>query len=146
MTREEYEERRRAFEEQHRADVALMNAAQEARIRSLDRLWQEELDRERSAAAPEAFPAPAPAPVQPAPAPKPMRERYTVVNDLDDALPELPEIFERRDVIRALGYEPPRTTLYHALAQLQKEGAIAIETLSGGGARVRYRKLPVEDD
>lgn len=140
MTREEYEERRRAFEEQHRADVALMNAAQEARIRSLDRLWQEELDR--SGAAPDASPAPA----QPAPAPKPMRERYSVVNDLDDALPELPEIFERRDVIRALGYEPPRTTLYHALAQLQKEGAIAIETLSGGGARVRYRKLPSEDD
>ena len=142
MTREEYEERRRAFEEQHRADVALMNAAHEARIRSLDRLWQEELDPERSAAAPEASPAPA----QPAPAPKPMRERYAVVTDLDDALPEIPEIFDRRDVIRALGYEPPRTTLYHALAQLQKEGAIAIETFSGGGARVRYRKLPVEDD
>src|SRR5215213_8927520 len=48
MTREEYEERRRAFEEQHRVDVALMNAAQEARIRSLDRLWQEELDRART--------------------------------------------------------------------------------------------------
>lgn len=143
MTREEYEERRRAFEEQHRADVALMNAAQEARIRSLDRLWQEELDRQPSAAVPEA--SPALAPVQPAPAPRPMRERYSVVTDLDDVLPGLPEIFDRRDVIRALGYEPPRTTLYHALAQLQKEGAIAIETLSGGGARVRYRKLPAED-
>jgi hypothetical protein len=142
MTREEYEERRRAFEEQHRADVALMNAAQEARIRSLDRLWQEELDRERSAAAPDASPVP----VQPAPAPKPMRPRYSVRDDLDDALPELPEIFERRDVIRALGYEPPRTTLYHALEQLRREGAIAIESYSGGGARVRYRKLPAEDD
>jgi len=75
-----------------------------------------------------------------------MRERYSVVTDLDDVLPELPEIFERRDVIRALGYEPPRTTLYHALVQLQREGAIAIETLSGGGSRVRYRKLPSEDD
>ncbi|MFL6201601.1 MAG: hypothetical protein ACJ76J_20710 [Thermoanaerobaculia bacterium] len=143
MTREEYEERRRAFEEQHRADVALMNAAQEARIRSLDRLWQEGLDREPSAAAPEA--SPAPAPVEPTPAPQPMRERYSVANDLDGALPGLPEIFDRRDVIRALGYDPPRTTLYHALAQLQKEGAIAIETYSGGGTRVRYRKLSTED-
>ena len=141
MTREEYEERRRAFEEQHRADVALMNAAQEARIRSLDRLWQEELDREWPAAAPDASPAT----VEPAPAPKPTRERYSVVNDLDEALPGLPEVFDRRDVIRALGYEPPRTTLYHALDYLRQEGIIAIESYSVGGAKVRYRKLPAAD-
>ena len=28
MTREKYEERRRALEEQHRADIALLNAAE----------------------------------------------------------------------------------------------------------------------
>ena len=37
MTREEYEERRCALEEQHRADIALLNAAQELRLRALDR-------------------------------------------------------------------------------------------------------------
>ena len=40
MTREDYEERRRALEEQHRADVALLNATQELRLRSLERLWR----------------------------------------------------------------------------------------------------------
>jgi hypothetical protein len=41
MTREEYEERRRALEEQHRADIALLNAAQELRLRALERFWRE---------------------------------------------------------------------------------------------------------
>jgi hypothetical protein len=40
MTRGEYEERRRALEAQRQADIALINAAHETRIRSLDRLWQ----------------------------------------------------------------------------------------------------------
>ncbi|HEX5719274.1 MAG TPA: hypothetical protein VF179_24140 [Thermoanaerobaculia bacterium] len=139
MTPEEYEERRRAFEEQHRADVALMNAAHEARIRSLDRLRQEALDGGRPAAAPE----PSRAPVQPSPPPasKPMSPRYSVTNDLEEALPQLPQVFNRQDILRALGYEPARTTLFRALNQLQKEGAIAIETYSEGGTMVRYRKL-----
>lgn len=137
MTRKEYEERRSAFEEQHRADVALMNAAQEARIRSLDRLWQEALDRERAAAAPEVSRVP----VEPTPESRPMRPRYSVANDLDHALPGLPEVFDRKDIVRALGYEPPRTTLYNALDRLQQEGEIAIETYSEGGRTVRYRKL-----
>lgn len=57
-----------------------------------------------------------------------MSPRYSVASDLDDALPRLPEAFERKDVVRALGYEPPRTALYHALDRLQQEGAIAIQT------------------
>lgn len=53
MTRGEYEERRRALEEQHRADIALMNAAHEARLRSLEALRQEAIEREREGAAPD---------------------------------------------------------------------------------------------
>ena len=135
MTREEYEERRRAFEQQHRADVALMNAAQEARIRSLDRLWQETLDGERPAGAP-VQPAP-----PPAPAPKPTRPRNSVINDLEDALPQLPQVFDRQDVVRVLGYKPAPTTLFSALNRLREEGAIAPENYSEGGTKVRYRKL-----
>ena len=139
MTREEYEERRRAFEEQHRVDVALMNAAQEARIRSLDRVWQESLERERSASEiPRAPVQPAPSP---APAPRTLRPRYSVITDLEEAFPQLPQVFTRKDIVRALGYEPPRTTLYHALERLQHEGVIAIETRSEGGTTARYRKV-----
>jgi hypothetical protein len=149
MTREEYEERRRALEEQHRADVALLNAAQELRLRSLERLWREGVEGEPDAAAPDAFAAVAqpvtdvrePAPRAAYPALKPMRERYSVVNDLEAALPDLPEVFDRRDIIRALGYAPARTTLLRALGMLAKEGAIDVEDPSAGGITTRYRKL-----
>lgn len=45
MTREEYEERVRALEEQHRADVAVLNAAHETRLRSLARLREDAMER-----------------------------------------------------------------------------------------------------
>ena len=127
MTGQEYEERRSALEEQLRADIALLNAAHEARIRALDRLRQESPGGELPAA--------------PSPAPKPMRQRYSVMNDLEDALPKLPQIFKRQDILRALGYEPPRTTLFRALNRLQEDGAITAENHSPGGTMVRYRKL-----
>ena len=137
MTREEYEERRRSFEEQHRAEIALLNAAHEVRIRSLERLWQEALGREERPAAAEAPPAP----VQPAPAAKSVRPRYSVFQDLEEALPRLPDVFDRQDIDRVLGYESARTTLFRAVQRLRDQGAIAIEAASSGGALVRYRKL-----
>jgi hypothetical protein len=76
---------------------------------SLERLWREGVEGEPDAAAPDAFAAVAqpvtnvrePAPAAADPALKPMRERYSVVNDLEAALPELPEVFDRRDITRA---------------------------------------------
>jgi hypothetical protein len=153
MTREEYEERRRALEEQHRADVALLNAAQELRLRSLERLWREGFEGERATVAPDTSVTVAPpvttvrepVPTAVDPAPKPMRERYSVVNDLEAALPDLPEVFDRRDIIRVLGYVPARTTLLRALGMLKKEGAVAIEDPSPGGLTTSYRKLGSSD-
>ncbi|HYN19391.1 MAG TPA: hypothetical protein VE078_00405, partial [Thermoanaerobaculia bacterium] len=40
MTREEYDARRMALEQQLQADMALIQAAHATRIRSLERLWQ----------------------------------------------------------------------------------------------------------
>ncbi len=153
MTREDYEERRSALEEQHRADVALLTAAHELRLRSLERLWREGAGGEPEAAAPEhsAVAAPPAATVREAvpeaaiPVAKPKTERYSVVNDLEDALSELPEIFDRHDIRRALGYEPPRTTLLRALKMLVEEGAIAAVGISSGGVKTRYRKLASSD-
>ena len=128
MTREEYEERRRALEEQHRADIALLNAAQELRLRALERFWREGVEGE-------------PVPAAAAPAPKPVRKRYSVAYDLQAALPELPEVFDRHNIIRALGYVPARTTLLRALERLQEEGVVAVEDYSPGGITTLYRKL-----
>ncbi|MEA2560638.1 MAG: hypothetical protein QOH06_2142 [Acidobacteriota bacterium] len=137
MTREEYEKRRRALEEQFRADIALMNAAHETRIRSLERLWQDTAENSSESARPAASAAPA----QPAkPAPKRLRPRGSVLNDLDAALPGLPKEFDKHDIAQALGYEPAHTTLFRALRQLQAEGTLKIEDHSSGGVTTRYRK------
>lgn len=130
MTREQYEERRRALEEQLRADIALVHAAHEVRVRSLESLRQagKEGDQE-------------PAPASPNAARNPSRPRGSVLDDLEAALPRLPDIFDKRDVVGALGYKPSRPTLFRALQQLQQKREIAIQDYSAGGNLTRYRKL-----
>lgn len=142
MTREEYEARRMALEQQLQADMALIQAAHATRIRSLERLWRVAEAGEES----EIVPSPvAVAPAKPAVAPHPRPESSkppgVVLEDLDAALPQLPEMFDRRDIDRLLGYRAVRPTLYRALAQLQSEGKVEIVRYSGGGHRTRYRKL-----
>jgi hypothetical protein len=142
MTREEYEVRRQALEEQHCADVALLSAAHGLRLRSLERLWRGAVEGEQDAVVPEA-PATTvhePVPAAPDPSPPPVRARHSVLSDLEAAFPGLPEIFDRNDIIGALGYVPPRTTLLRALNLLRQEGVIAIETYSSGGMKTSYRK------
>jgi len=129
MTQEEFEERRRALEERHRADVALMNEAHAARLRSLEELRQASGPADRGQAAP-----------QPSP-PAPARQPGRVLDDLGEALTDLPEVFDKNDVARALGYEPSRATLLRALRQLKADGEIIQESYSMGGVTTRYRKL-----
>ncbi len=134
MTREEYEERKRALEAQHLADIALMNVAHQARMRSLESLW------ENAGTAPRSAPQPSP-PAPPEPAAKPRRERNSVLDDLIAAFPGLPETFDKHDIVRALGYEPAHGTLFRALKAFQSEGRITATSLSIGGTTNRYRKL-----
>lgn len=95
--------------------------------------------RERLAAAVEPHVAAA------APSAKPPLAPNAVFNDLYVAL-DLPEIFDRYDIIRVLGYVPARATLARALESLKDEGMIALETQSLGGSVNRFRKLVLEDD
>lgn len=128
MTREQYKERRRALEGQLQADLALVHAAHEVRVRSLERIWQGFKEGDQRSASPAA-------------AINPPRPRGSVLDDLAAALPRLPEIFDKTDVAGALGYKPSRTTLFRALQQLQKNREIAIQDYSAGGSLTRYRKL-----
>jgi hypothetical protein len=135
MTRDEYEARRRALEAQLQADISLIHAAHEVRVRSLDSLWQAEDGNAPAAIVRETVPA------APAPARKTMRPRGAVLDDLQRALPQLPEVFDSRDVARVLGYTPARSTLFRALLLLKEEGAIAVDLSSPGGTSNTYRKL-----
>ena len=149
MTDEEYEERRRALEEELRSDLALIHAAHEARVRSLDRLRRLALEENESAVGSrpgkqrhdgtgttaEAEP-PAPAASR-----KPASPPGAFLNDLEAILSELPEVFDKKDVVRLVGYEPTHSTFFRALARLQDEGTVAVEDFSSGAVHTTYRKL-----
>lgn len=133
MTREDYEERLRALDAQLQADVALIHAGHEARVRSLDSLWQAAAAGDGKAAIPAAAPAP------PATPHETKRPPGATFDDLCEALPQLPEVFDKRDIVRVLGYTPPYTTLVRALDDLKGSGEIA----DGEGSRYRrsFRKV-----
>jgi hypothetical protein len=153
MTRSEYEQRRRALEAQLAADLELVRAAHEARLRALESLWR---------ASPEEGAAAAPAvPIgtqtgngtqpeigtqtgtqAPPAAASPVRRGYGMIDgDVEEALDALPEVFDKVALVRELGYEPPRSTLHRVLQGLVRAGKIEIKSYSEGRTRTKYRKV-----
>jgi hypothetical protein len=152
MRQSEYEQHRRALEAQFQADVELLRAGYQAKLRALEAVWLSSME-EALPAAPPPLPAPGPLllrasepeapPATPAsPAPEPALRPGQVRDDLEDIFADLPEEFEKRDVIRLLGYEPPPSTLNRALSDLLLAKRTKIVRHSSGYTRTRYRKLP----
>ena len=150
MTREEYEDRKRRLDEQLRAGVELLEAAHRQQVRALDLVWMTTADEEVAlprlpaevSSPPQAQPpAAAPSPAPPAPLKKPPRRTaWQLQGEVEAALEHVPEIFDRNDLCRALGYEPDRGSLYRALSQLKDDGIIVVEESGGGRTPSRYRK------
>jgi hypothetical protein len=157
MRQNEYERRRHALEAQLREDVELLRAGYQAKLRALEMLWLtspgealpagppacETLrlsETLHSAEKPPARETP-PEPETPKPPDRALR-RGQVMDDLAELFPELPEEFDRRDVIRVLGYEPPRATLFRALDQLLFDKHIIVTRYSDGRSPTRYGKAP----
>jgi hypothetical protein len=162
MRQGEYERRRHALEAQFHEDVELLRAGYQAKLRALEMVWltspEEALPAGCSASdavetlrLSETVPASETLPVRetlpPAPEP-PARRRGQVIDDIEDIFPELPEEFDKKDVIRLLGYDVPRATLHRVFSQLTIDGLIAMAHHSDGHTPTRYRKLPppLEED
>lgn len=172
MKSREYERRRRAIEEQLQADLELVRAAYQAKLRALEMMWLHSAESDGEAPRNEA-PAGAETPSETVPqgtvssetvpgetvpsetvpsetvpsetrADGPVRvsRRRDVLGDVEAVLPDLPELFEKRDLVQALGYEPSRSTLFRALDTLREQGKIEIALYSDGGTRTQYQKLP----
>ena len=156
----EYEQRRRAMERQLAADIEMLRAAHEIRVRALEQLWLDlsEKDQPSPAGGPEGGGAgeetAAAAPVPEVPigtqtgtqtgtqAPQEVRKGYGEVSlDIEEVFDSLPEVFDRPELVRTLGYQPVRTTFYRAIDTLVAEGRIQIESRSVGRHRTRYRKV-----
>jgi len=96
-------------------------------------------------AAPSSPPAPAPAAPSPSPAPEPRRRSgaHQLYKAIVAILDQLPERFEPRDVVAALGEEPRRSSLYNVLKTMVHDRWLAIEERGEGSLANLYRKLPV---
>jgi len=147
MTREEYETRKRRLDEQLRAGVELLEAAHRQQVRALDLVWMTTAEEAVSfphlpaeaSSRPEAPPAAAPAP--PPPPKPPRRTAWQLHNEVEAALAHVPEVFDRNDLCRALGYEPDRGSLYRTLWEMIGDGVLALEERGGGRTPSRYRKI-----
>jgi len=163
MRHGEYEQRRRALETQFREDVELLRAGYQAKLRALEMLWiaspgeslppvppaasetqrlSETLDSSETQQTSETVPPEPSEAAAPPPAQEPENRRGMVREEIEAAFEALPEEFDRQDLIRVLGYEPPRATLFRVLNQLVSEGWLSIASYSIGRLSTRYSKLP----
>jgi hypothetical protein len=160
-----YERYRQLLEEQLRADVELLYEGYCAKLRAfeaVERAREEgggslrpspELTASPPAADPPLLPPPLPlmpamppalAPAPP-PAPPPMPRGRSGAHELYsailDSLDQLPEVFDKNDVSRLLGYVPRRTNLHRVYRDLVKAGWLVVADPRGGRWPVRYRRL-----
>ena len=126
MTREEYDERRRRLDEELRAGRELLEASHRAQVRALDLHWM----AEQGSAVPE-----------PPPERRPRRPALELYDAVCERLDDLPEVFTKDDLCRALGETPDRRALFRVMQDLAREGWIRLEDRGAGRIPSSYRRL-----
>lgn len=139
MTQNEYEHYLRRLDEQLASGIELLKAAHAQQVHALELVW-----RMTSSEAPVRAAVPAPEAPVAAPAPAPRRGTGELIHDIHAALPRLPEVFDRRAVIQALGYEPDRSSLFRALKELSHEGVLVQVSIGEGRVPTTYRRAGTE--
>lgn len=141
MTREEYEDRKRRLDEQLRSGVELLEAGHRQQVRELELAWMASAEETDSSSRPVSQPVavPAPAPTAPPPGPR-RREAGEFQDEVVAALAHVPDVFDRNDLCRALGYKPVRGSLYRELWKLIEDGVLTLADRGAGRTPSRYRK------
>lgn len=137
MTRDDYEQQKRRLEEQLRAGVELLEAAFRHQLRALDLVWAATGGEPVTVPRIPAVPA---APIPPGPAPSARRRAWQLQEEVEAALAIVPEVFNRNDICRALGYEPDRASLYRTLEILVQEGTLDVQSEGSGNQPKRYKR------
>ncbi len=139
MTREEYEQRKLKLAEQLREGVALLEEGYQRQLRALELIWI--ADSNGAAVPPQQRPIAATVPATPPR--KPARHRLApgqLREDVETALAQMPEVFDRNDLLRALGYGPERSSLHRVLDRLVNEGVLVLDSYGAGKIAAKYRK------
>lgn len=141
MTEDEYQRRKRRLEEQLREGFELLQAAfREA----LELVWM--ATGEKEAVPPRTASEPSSSP-QPAPPARPRQKRGQLWKDIDAALDRLPEVFDRDDLVKALGYEPDRSALHRVMTGLRRQEILILKARSVGKFPAQWQKnYEVEED
>jgi hypothetical protein len=140
----EYERLRRNIEERLAADLELIQAAHQARLKALDALRLASADPQTPMESPlsvtqtEPVQEPGGLPVA-----VPRLRRGDLLADILKIFPDLPEIFDKADVVRLIGYEPNRPGLHRVWDKLREDGKITMERFSAGRRPTRFRKVGV---
>jgi len=154
----EYERYRQQLDAQLRADVELVYEAYRAKLRAYETVararGEDFVPLPEAELPPGMRPAPAPAPpvpmTAPAPAPgrKPKSRDYQVEDSVLAAIETLPERFDKFDLVKALDFEPGRSTLHRVLRALVQQGGLQVEMAAAGRYPTVYRKAaaPAGDD
>lgn len=158
MQHNEYERRRRGIEEQLQADLELIRAGHQAKLRALELLWlassgEERLDdtsvtlasaeTQTTLKTPPSVTQPEPEDTAAPPAPilPQARRRGDILADILSTFPHLPEVFDRSHVVHLLGYAPSRPSLHRAWSQLLEEKKVVVERYADGPKPQIFRKV-----
>jgi hypothetical protein len=141
-----FEALRARLEEQLRADIELLHEAHRVKLRAFETVWRTQADLAQIPPSPgpgerRSLVSPPAATVQA----RSRTEGWSVLFALQEKMDEIPEVFDKNDVARVLGFTPKRATLFRALDELRKEGWIQDESLSEGRHPARFRKLSPPD-
>jgi hypothetical protein len=146
MNRNEYERILLRLEEQRRTGIALVESAYQAQVRSVELVWrlqgEEGFEGLGTVSAFEDVASRAPVQPEPSPPPAPPAQKSApeVDEDVRAVFSRLPQTFTRRDVCKALGYEPYRGALYRSLRGLVAEGHSRLQTRGEGHRATVYEK------
>jgi hypothetical protein len=138
----EYERLRRDLEERLAADLELIHAAHQARLQALDALGFASAEPQAPTESPTSVPQTAPV-EEPGELPVAVQKprRGDLLADILKIFPDLPEVFDKPEVVRLLGYEPNRPALHRVWDKLREDGKIVMERFSAGRRPTRFRKV-----
>jgi hypothetical protein len=158
----EFQRRQRSLDEQLAAGIELLRAAHRAQSRALELVWTASPENAGPAQLASLIPdeaagtsstssgdeAAGTSSGPPPAASTAERGRRWGIGELEDRildlLEDLPEAFDRGDVIAALGETPDRSSLYKVLERLRFSGVLEFARHGGGRVTSRYRRRAEE--
>jgi hypothetical protein len=127
MTRNEFEQHKRALDDQLRLAMELLQAGHRSRVQALETAWRAS---EAGAAAEPELAAP----------PRIRQPAGSLYDEVLSVLAQLPEEFDKNDVLRVLGHSPNRVSLFRVLQTLDYEGRIEMKRHGAGRSTSVFHK------